>query len=120
MVRDTNCPPADIGSTGDEPATYQEAVIAAYAAALHLDPDDLSPADSRKIHQALIAHAATDEGAAEQAGVSLDQVHHDRTTLNALDGLPLMIAAYAPGVSGRFYFSRPADGWPPPGHRHPH
>lgn len=119
MVRDTNCPATSPGGNGDEPASYQEAVIAAYAAALHLYPEDISPTDSRKIHQALIAHAATDEEAAKQAGISIDQVHHDRTTLDALDGLPLMIAAYAPGISGWFYFSRPAEGWPRPGHRHP-
>lgn len=117
MVRNTDLPST---GAGDEPATYGEAVIAAYTAALHLYPEDLSPADAWRIHQALIAHAATDAEAAEQAGIRIEQIHHDRTTLDALDGLPLMIAARAPEVSGRFYFSRPPTGWPRPGHRHPH
>lgn len=117
MVREYDHLPAGFG---DEPATYGEAVVAAYTAALHLYPEDFSAADAWRVHGALFAHAATDAEAAQQAGIRVEQIHHDRTTLNALDGLPLMIVASAPGVSGRFYFSRPPAGWPRPGHRHPH
>ena len=117
MVPATDCPTT---GTGDEPATYQEAVIAAYTTAMHIFPEDVSPLDARKIHETLIAHASTDEEAAGQADIPLDQVHHDRTTLDAYDRLPLMIVASVPGITGRFYFSRPPEGWPRPGHRHHH
>ncbi|MGP9587223.1 hypothetical protein ACT3TB_16360 [Micrococcaceae sp. AOP34-BR2-30] len=117
MVRYINRLPADHGR---EPTSYREAIVAAYAATMHLWPEDISEAEAQKILRALIAHASNDEEAARQAEIDLEQVHRDRTTVDAIDHLPLMITGTAPGIPGRFYFTRPPGGWPRPGYRHPH
>lgn len=105
---------------GDEPASFREAVIIAYTTVLHLHRGELTEAQVRQIHQALVAHADNDQAASEQSGLTVEQIAHDRTTLNASDHLPLMLVATAAGIPGSFYFSRPLQGWPRPGHRHRH
>lgn len=102
----------------EEPSSYTAAVITGYTGALHLAPEDIDDGLTQEILSALIAHAANDDAAAEESGFSTEKIAHDRTTLSASDGLPLLIVATTPGVSGRFYFSRPIKGWPRPGHRH--
>lgn len=116
MVPDTDKPASH---TSGEPGSYSEVVVAAYASAMYIHLDDITEADARKINQALIAHAHSDAEASSQAGLSIEQIHHDRTTLDALNRLPLLIIATAAGTTGRFYFSRPIEGWPRPGFRHP-
>lgn len=98
-------------------SSHLDLVVAAYISAMHISPEDVTEALTRVVVQALIAHAADDESAAEQAGLSSEEISHQRLTLNAYDGLPLIIVATTPQASGRFYFSRPVGGWPRPGHR---
>lgn len=105
--------------TGCEvPSSYTAIVVTGYAKAMHLAPEEINGDQEHRILDALIAHADNDDSAAEESGFSKEQIAHDRTTLSASDGLPLLIVATVPGVSGRFYFSRPLKGWPRPGHRH--
>lgn len=96
---------------------YRRLIIAAYAAALDIDPGTITEPVARASEAALIAHAADDAAAAHQAGISLDQLAHDTTTISATDGRPLIITADI-GTAGRFYFARPEAGWPVPGHRY--
>lgn len=106
----------DHQQSGIENTGYFVKVVEAYASIMHVHPEDISPSVAKQIFNSLIAHAYSDTEAAKQAGITLEKIHHDRTTLNAFDGLPLLIVARSD--AGRLYFSRPIKGWPRPGHRH--
>lgn len=94
---------------------FESPVIHAYAEAMGFDHRTISPVMCDAIMRSKIAHAYTDAEAATQAGLSQEEMAHDRAALDATDGLPLIITAKA--THGRYYFSRPAKGWPRPGHR---
>ncbi|MGP5220674.1 hypothetical protein ACTXMB_15185 [Arthrobacter rhombi] len=102
-------------TTSDPTNDYRNAVATAYATALHIHPDDMTEQLRNAARSALITRAPDDATAAQQAGITEEQLAHDRVTLNATDGLPLIITATT--TRGRFYFSRPEKGWPRPGHR---
>lgn len=97
------------------PHRYRQQAITAYARALDIDPAEISHTTRAQILQSLLGHAHTDEQAADQAGLTLEQLHHDCTTLSATDSLPMIIVSPSPDAPGFFYFSRPLRGWP-----HPH
>lgn len=97
--------------------SFSQMVVDSYASIMLIHRDDINQVTAARIRGALIAFARSDEEAAQQAGMPLEKIHHDRTTLNASDGLPLMVVAKT--TAGRLYFSRPVSGWPRPGHRHP-
>ena len=89
-------------------------IVAAYASALSVRLDDFTPSLAGAARATLIAHAHSDEDAAKQAGISLEELAHDRVTLDATDRLPLVVVATT--SQGSYYFSRPPKGWPRPGH----
>lgn len=94
------------------------AAIEAYARTFQIPLQLFDKMTANRVVKSLAACAVTDTQAAHQMHKSLERLHHDKTTLDATDGLPLILVA--PGDKLRFYFSRPPQGWPRPGHRHPH
>lgn len=89
-------------------------IVAAYAAALSVHLEDFTPTLANAARATLIAHAYSDGDAARQAGISVEDLAHDRVTFDATDRLPLVVVATT--SQGSYYFSRPPKGWPRPGH----
>lgn len=106
-------------STSDASAacSYRSIVIAAYGDALGIPRGDYTESFKSAAEATLIAHAADDAAAAEQAEITEDALAHDATTVDATDQLPLLLIASSDCADGFFYFARPVDGWPRPGRR---
>lgn len=94
---------------------HEQEILAAYAQAFSLPLEDFTPRTEAAALSAFIALAYSDKEAAAQAGMSVEELAHDRVTVDATDNYPLVVTANTP--HGRFYFSRPSKGWPRPGHR---
>lgn len=94
---------------------HEQEILVAFAQAFSLPLEDFTPRTSAAVLSSFIALAYSDEEAAAQAGMSLEDLSHDRVSLDATDNYPLIVTANT--SMGRFYFSRPPKGWPRPGHR---